>query len=218
MYLVKTPGLVSQLLPQYLWKGDTRNKTIYLTFDDGPIPEVTPWVLEQLEKYNAKASFFCVGDNVRKYPEIYNSVIEQGHIVGNHTFNHLNGWENNDEQYLKNIERTSHFVKSDLFRPPYGKISRSQTRSVKDKYTIVMWDILTGDFDQGLSKEDCLEKALRKTEAGSIVVFHDSIKSWSKMSYVLPRMLKHFSDLGYRFDSLHEWSKLQPESRMALTA
>ena len=153
MYLVKTPFLLRWLYPDLVWKKPSAN-TIYITFDDGPIPEVTPFVLNALADYDAKATFFCIGDNVRKYPEIYQEVIKAGHSIGNHTFNHLNGWNTDDEKYLENIGECAEYVKSDLFRPPYGKIKKSQIRKLKTRHPdikVIMWDVLSGDFDQNLS-------------------------------------------------------------------
>lgn len=202
MYFVKTPRIIKQIFPSFKWDQPTENKEIFLTFDDGPIPEVTPWVLEQLDKYNARATFFCVGDNVRKYPEIFDQIIEQGHQVGNHTFNHLNGWNTLTEEYLDNIEKCSDLVDSTLFRPPYGKISRKQSQIISKKFSIVMWDVLSGDFDPEISKITCLENVLQHTTSGSIVVFHDNIKSFEKLQFVLPVFLEHFTAKGYFFSTL----------------
>ena len=205
MYLVKTPFLLRWLYPDLVWKKPSAN-TIYITFDDGPIPEVTPFVLNALADYDAKATFFCIGDNVRKYPEIYQEVIKAGHSIGNHTFNHLNGWNTDDEKYLENIGECAEYVKSDLFRPPYGKIKKSQIRKLKTRHPdikVIMWDVLSGDFDQNLSPEKCLENVLRATVPGSIIVFHDSLKAFDRLKYVLPKALEYWSDKGFVFKNLN---------------
>ena len=216
MRFYKTAWWVRQVLPQYTWKITAQKPTIFLTFDDGPIPEVTDFVLEQLEQYKAKATFFCVGDNVRKYPEIYNRVIEGGHHVGNHTYNHLNGWKTNDKAYLDNIaqcqqvmvENASENIAKEepqkpLFRPPYGKIRKQQMKQLSLDYQVIMWDVLTYDFDAQLSSERCLEKAIECTTSGSIVVFHDSVKSVDKLRQVLPQYLKHFAEKGFTFEAIN---------------
>ncbi len=209
MYWHKTPALVKSLFPQFLWDKPEDTKTIYLTFDDGPIPEVTDFVLEELSTFKAKATFFVVGDNVRKYPEIFNRVIDNGHSAGNHTYNHLNGWRTTATEYLDNISLCQNeFSKQGyarivkLFRPPYGLIKRQQAQKLNGDYKIVMWDVLTGDFDKSLSPDKCLSKTLAAVSDGSIVVFHDSKKSERRLKYVLPRVLQHFSDQDYTFAAL----------------
>ncbi len=212
-YLVKTPKIIQQLFSKYQWKVTTDKKEIYLTFDDGPIPEITPWVLEQLQKYQAKATFFCVGDNVSKYPEVFNSVVQEGHAIGNHTFNHLNGWKTATNSYVENVEKCAVTIKKQqtkpietnslLFRPPHGKIKPSQAKKLLQKgYKIILWDVLSGDFDPGLSKETCLNRVLKNTQKGSIIVFHDSEKAFKNLEYVLPKTLEHFSKKGYVFKNL----------------
>ncbi len=192
--------------PSVVWKIKTNEKTIFLTFDDGPIPIVTDFVLETLANFNAKATFFCVGDNIVKFNEVFNEVINQGHSVANHTHNHLNGWKTNDEEYLQNIKICGqHFLDSKLgkmFRPPYGKITKKQIQLIDNQYVIIFWDVLVGDFDLNLSPQIMLEKAIKNTENGSIVVFHDSQKAFQNMKYVLPKYLKHFKNLGYKFELL----------------
>lgn len=177
---------------------------IYLTFDDGPIPEVTEFVLETLEKYHAKATFFCIGDNVHKYPLIFDRLKYHGHSIGNHTFNHLNGWETNDEKYLNNVNQCDQMLgnQAKLFRPPYGRIKKSQAKLILPKKDIVMWDVLSGDFSSSISPERCLNKTLKYTRPGSILLFHDSIKAKNNMEYALPRVLEHFGSLGYKFKKL----------------
>lgn len=175
---------------------------VFLTFDDGPIPEATPWVLDQLNKYNAKATFFCVGENVDRYPEIYYRILEEGHSVGNHTYNHLNQWNTKNNEYLKNVDKASKSILSDLFRPPYGKITPTIISKLRKEYDIIMWDVLSGDFDPSISKEDCLENVTQNAKKGSIIVFHDSIKAIDKLKFVLPKVLDHFSRQKIRMSSI----------------
>lgn len=212
-YFAKTPEIIEKLFSNYQWKVATNQKEIYLTFDDGPIPEITPWVLKQLAKFQAKATFFCVGDNISKYPEIYDTVLQEKHRIGNHTFHHLNGWKTKSNSYVENIDKCAFEIekqqmksvtKSDLlFRPPYGKITPSQRKKIVEKgYKIIFWDVLSGDFDQNISKETCLENVVNNTEKGSIIVFHDSEKAFKNLEYVLPRFLEYFSKKGYVFKSL----------------
>ena len=202
MYLVKTPGFIQNLFPNFTWNIPTEEKVIYLTFDDGPIPEVTPWVLDQLQAYNAHATFFCVGDNVGKYPDLFEQIIEKGHAVGNHTFNHLNGWKTDNIPYFHNIRRCARMVNSELFRPPYGRLRPKQSQFLQRHYRIVMWDILSGDFDPKLSAEQCYNNVVNNAKPGSIVVFHDSLKAQEKLTYSLPRVLKHLSKQGFIFKKL----------------
>ena len=203
MYFVTPPYVVRSLSKRNLtWKINTTENIIYLTFDDGPIPEITTFVLKQLEKFNAKATFFCVGDNVRKYPEVFEKIVTDLHSVGNHSYNHLNGWKSLSKDYLHNIEKCSPFFETDLFRPPYGKISPMQILKLKKNYSIVLWSVLSYDFDCETTCQRCLENVISHTKAGSIVVFHDSIKAKKNLFYTLPRFLKHFTDLGFEFKSL----------------
>lgn len=204
MYLVKTPQLIQNLFPNFTWRIPTMEKVVYLTFDDGPIPEVTPWVLEQLAAYNAKATFFCVGENIQKHPEVFQQVVDEGHAVGNHTYNHLSGWATDNIPYFHNIRHCANQVQTVLFRPPYGRIKPKQAQFLARHYRIVMWDILSGDFDSKISPEQCLHNVVSNVNPGSIVVFHDSLKTEGKLSYVLPKVLEHFSALGYQFGSLNE--------------
>lgn len=193
------------LFPKRLWAIKTTQKVIYLTFDDGPIPEVTPYVLEELNKVNAKATFFVVGDNVRKHPEIYQQVVSGGHEVGNHTMHHLKGSKTLNSSYLKDVREAQAYILKEnprrLFRPPYGRLSRAQARALPD-FKVVMWSVLGYDFDPSLPPEECLKKLKQLTKPGSIVLLHDSLKTIEKLKHVLPPYLKHFSDLGYQFKCL----------------
>lgn len=219
-YVVKIPFFVPFFFPKRRWHFSRTEKTIYLSFDDGPIPEITPWVLNELKKYNAKATFFCIGKNIEENPEIFRQITQEGHTVGNHTYNHLNGWQTETSVYIENVEECTRqmaevgrrktddgkqSIKSSklLFRPPYGKITGKQAKFLRKKgYQIVMWDVLSGDFDQTISKEKCLENVLKNSGNGSIVIFHDSVKAEKNMRYVLPKVLAHFSKKGFRFKAI----------------
>lgn len=206
MYLVKTPWWFRALYPSLTWRIKEPGKTVYLTFDDGPHPTATDFVLDQLKQYNAKASFFCIGKNVADYPSIYQRILDEGHSVGNHTYHHTNGWKVNDDVYLKDIADASVLIKSNLFRPPYGRIKYSQIKKLQAPdsrlQTVVMWDVLSGDFDPDLTGEACLGYVLYHAKPGSIIVFHDSEKAWARMSFALPKVLEHFSKEGYEFKGL----------------
>ena len=230
-YPVKTPRIIQSIFGKYRWRIESEKRVageqsgeIYLTFDDGPIPELTPWVLQQLSQYNAKATFFCIGENVKRHPEIFQKILSEKHSIGNHTNSHLNGWKTNKKVYLNNIEKAevnfessviglgspneletagNNSLKTSLFRPPYGKIRPSQANKILNKgYDIIMWDVLSGDFDLSLSKENCLKNVLTNTESGSIVVFHDSEKAFKNLEYVLPKVLEYFTEKGYVFKSI----------------
>jgi peptidoglycan-N-acetylglucosamine deacetylase len=181
------------------WRIPVSGPELFLTFDDGPIPEVTPEVLRILDQFNAKATFFCIGDNVRKHPEIYRSILEKGHRTGNHTYHHLNGWKTPLYTYLRNTQECAGQVKSDLFRPPYGRITRAQARALRKRYRIIMWDVLSKDYDPSVSYDKCLRNVTENSKAGSVIVLHDSLKASEKMLYVLPRILDHFSEQKYFF-------------------
>ncbi len=179
--------------------------SVYLTFDDGPHPSITPFVLDQLKAHNAKATFFCIGKNVSQYTDVYQRTIAEGHTVGNHTHNHLNGWFTKTEAYIDNIEKAAKLINSRLFRPPYGRIKRSQANRLmrkKPSYKIYMWDVLSGDFDIMLEPEKCLANVLENIEPGSIVVFHDSEKAWDRMSYALPHVLEYCTQQGWDVKAL----------------
>jgi peptidoglycan/xylan/chitin deacetylase (PgdA/CDA1 family) len=205
MYLVKTPWLLKAFYPNLIWNKDRKRRSIYLTFDDGPIPIVTPFVLNILKQYNAKATFFCIGDNVSKHPDVFEQVKNAGHSIGNHTFNHLKGWKTEDKTYFENFLKADEQLHTGLFRPPYGRIKKSQIILLKQAnpdLNIVMWDVLSGDFDLNLSPEACLQNVLKHTENGSIVVFHDSLKAYERLEYVLPRAMEEWSKMGYSFSPL----------------
>ena len=208
MYWFKTPNIVPTLSQSMIWKIPTRKKEIFLTFDDGPVPGVTDIVLDLLAQYDAKASFFMVGNNAATHSELAMEVLNQGHVIGNHTYNHRNGWNVSALNYLREIQETQNLfyekfgISLEYFRPPYGKITPWVSSAINGHYRIVMWDVLAGDFDPKLSPENCTAKVLQHTERGSIVVLHDSLKCKEKMLYTLKRTLKHFSALGYTFRSL----------------
>ena len=206
-YFVKTPWWLKKIYPNRVWDIDTNEKIIYLSFDDGPHPEATPFVLDELAKYNAKATFFCIGKNVVDYPDIYKRILDEGHAIGNHTQQHLNGWKTSTEIYLTDVSEAAKNISSNLFRPPYGRIKRSQAKGISEALKnksakIVMWDVLSGDFDMSLSNEKCLENVISKTRTGSIVVFHDSEKAFSRLKYTLPAMLEFFTLKGYVFSKI----------------
>jgi peptidoglycan/xylan/chitin deacetylase (PgdA/CDA1 family) len=201
LYLTKSPWWLKRLYPRRVWSIDTKEKVLYLTFDDGPDLRATPFVLEQLKKHGAKATFFCIGRNTAKYPELYQRIIAEGHTTGNHTFHHLNGFKTANSDYIANVTQAASLIHSRLFRPPYGRLKSAQARRLGD-YKIIMWDVLSGDFDKGLSREASLRIVIGKSVPGSIIVFHDSEKALSKMEYVLPLVLEIFSEKGYRFEKL----------------
>jgi peptidoglycan/xylan/chitin deacetylase (PgdA/CDA1 family) len=208
-YLVKTPWILKKIYPDYLWSIDTKAKEIYLTFDDGPHPVATPFVLKQMKQYNALATFFCIGKNVILYPEIYKQISVEGHSIGNHTQNHLNGWKTKNDIYLKDVADASRIIDTGLFRPPYGRITSFQAKNLKSVFNgkhpkVVMWDVLSGDFDTTITPETCLANVIRKTIPGSIVVFHDSEKAFLRLEYTLPRVLKYFSENGYSFKTIDQ--------------
>ena len=205
-YWIKTNWIIKKIFSNYTWDVSNTGNTIYLTFDDGPIPEITTWVLEELKKYALKATFFCIGENIAKHPEIFKKVISEGHAIGNHTFNHLNGWKTPTEIYIENIklceeviEKTTNYnSRSKLFRPPYGKLKTAQARAIeKLGYKIIMWDVLSADFDTTLSKEKCLDNVLSNVKPGSIIVFHDSVKAFKNLQYVLPKTLAFLEENNF---------------------
>lgn len=232
-YKYKTPFILKYLFPECEWKVKTKDKKIYLTFDDGPVPDVTEYVLEVLKKYDCKATFFCVGENIYRNPGIYKKLVAEGHQTGNHTYHHLNGWSTDTEDYIRNVQLCQEVMdealrgrlpapghedvvnkaapgfnepvdnavkrKSGLFRPPYGKIKKSQTGYLKNHYRIIMWDLLTRDFDRNEYPHDCLKAAVKYTEEGSIVIFHDSVKAEKVMRNVLPQYIEICLERGFSF-------------------
>jgi len=202
MYFIKTPQLLKRIYPNQVWSFPTAEKKIYLTFDDGPTPSITEEILSELKKFSAKATFFVVGKNAEQYPELIESIRADGHGVGNHTYQHLNGWMTNTKSYVKDVLRCEEIISSKLFRPPYGRITRAQTRIMINRYKVIMWDVLSGDFDPTISKDRCLHNVLDNTKPGSIIVFHDSIKAVGRMKYSLPRVLEYFSSKGFSFEKI----------------
>ena len=206
-YFIKTPWWLKKLWPDCIWDIKTDKKILYLTFDDGPHPVATPYVLDQLKKHNAKATFFCIGKNVKEYFHLYRDMIEEEHKPGNHTYDHLNGWKEKDKAYLENIFKAKQIIDSNLFRPPYGRITKFQLNQLsaeKYKLTTIMWDVLSGDFDKNTSAENCFLNVARNAKPGSIILFHDSEKSFAKLSYALPKVLEHFSKQGYEFRAIEK--------------
>lgn len=205
-YWVKTNSIFKKIFSNYVWDVSNLENKIYLTFDDGPTPKITEWVLEELEKHNAKATFFCIGKNILKHPEILEKITNKGHSIGNHTFNHLNGWRTSTKEYLINTKLCEDLIsnlQSKIFRPPYGKIKPSQSKKLRQLgYKIIMWDVLSADFNANISPEKCLENVLKNVTSGSIIVFHDSIKAFSNLEYALPKSLKYLKEKGYVFENL----------------
>ncbi|MEW5674795.1 polysaccharide deacetylase family protein [Flavobacterium enshiense] len=210
-YWIKTNKIIKKLFSNQVWDIPNTENKVYLTFDDGPTPEVTEWVLTVLQKNKIKATFFCIGDNIRKYPALFQKVISEGHSVGNHTFNHLQGWKTTDKVYLENTSRCDEEIHnsdtnrllSNIFRPPYGKIRLSQSAKLRKKgYKIIMWDVLSADFDTKISKEQCLENVIKNTTQGSIIVFHDSKKAFQNLEYALPRAIEFLKEKGFQFGKI----------------
>lgn len=212
-YWIKTHSIIKKVFSNYIWDIPNNEKKIYLTFDDGPTPEITEWVLTQLEQYNAKATFFCIGKNIAAHPEIFAQIQAKGHSTGNHTYNHLNGWKTTTEEFLENIEACetaisnlkSQFsiLQSKIFRPPYGKIKGVQAKKLRQQgYKIIMWDVLSADFDQNISKEECLNNVLSNTRSGSIIIFHDSVKAFKNLKYALPKVLQHLAENHFSFEPI----------------
>ncbi len=197
------PRFIQWFYPGRIWAFSRKENTVYLTFDDGPIPEVTPWVLDTLKDYSAKATFFCIGDNVEKHPEIFTRILTENHVAGNHTYNHLNGWKTNTIEYVQNVLECREIVDSELFRPPYGRLTSRQAKILRKKgFKIVMWEIISFDYDASVSEEKCLQNVLRNIKPGSIIVFHDSLKAEKNLRYVLPKVLEYISEKGWRCSSI----------------
>ncbi len=205
-YLIKTPIILKALYNRCIWHIKDNANSVYITFDDGPHPKATPFILEQLKKYNAKATFFCIGKNVAEYPEIFQQIIDAGHAVGNHTYNHLNGWKTNNFTYFKNINKAHQLIQSNIFRPPYGRITHAQAVGIEKlfpKMKIIMWDVLSGDFDLELSPEECYQNVIETAVPGSIIVFHDSDKAWERLEYALPKFLKYATEQNWKFKKIN---------------
>lgn len=201
------------MFSNFVWGIPNNENSVYLTFDDGPTPEITQWTLLQLKKYNAKATFFCIGNNVEKHPELFNTIIQEGHAIGNHTYNHLNGWKTETETYIKNAKQCEirisnqqseiNNLKSKLFRPPYGKIKSKQAKKLMELgYKIIMWDVLSADFDSSITPEKCLNNVISNVQSGSIIVFHDSVKGFKNLEYVLPKTLEFLKQNGYKCEAI----------------
>jgi peptidoglycan/xylan/chitin deacetylase (PgdA/CDA1 family) len=203
-YWIRTHWLVKKLFPNFVWSIPSNEKKVYLTFDDGPIPEITDFVLDQLDQHNAKATFFCIGDNIRKHPGIFKKIVAGGHSFGNHTFNHIKGWDTPLAAYIENVKRCAGAIdeittdKRKLLRPPYAKITLSQSKELRKMgYKIIMWDVLSADFDQNISPQQCLENVIGNIRPGSIVIFHDSVKAFDNMKSALPQTLQFLKENGY---------------------
>lgn len=199
--------MLKKLYPECVWNIKTVEKVMYLTFDDGPDPVATTFVLDELKKYNAKATFFCIGKNVEDHPEIYKRIIDEAHAVGNHTYNHLNGWHTDDAVYLDNIYKAKNLIDSNLFRPPYGKITKFQLKQLpaeKYKLKTIMWTVLSGDFDAQVKGEECYLTVIKNAREGSVVVFHDSQNAFNRLTYALPLVLKYFTEKGFEFRSIND--------------
>lgn len=201
-YVARYPAFLRMFFPSLVFRMDTGRKAIYLSFDDGPMPEATSMVLQILAEFDAKATFFCLGKNVEKYPELFKQIEESGHEVGNHTYDHLNGWKTSCKEYFKNIEKADGLIGNTLFRPPYGKITPAQIRLLKKKYRIIMWDVIAGDFDPDTNSDQCVKNVLKNIRPGSIIVFHDTLKAMEKLSKALPVVLKELKEQDYEMLSL----------------
>jgi len=209
---VKTNRLIKWVFPKYTWDIPNNANTIYLTFDDGPIPEITEWVLDLLKEHNIKATFFSIGDNIEKHPDIFQKIIQEDHAIGNHTFNHLKGWKTAKKEYIENTMLCEKAIQqhakneghgSKLFRPPYGKIKASQARLLRRLgYKIIMWDVISMDFDKNITPEKCLENVIKNTTSGSVIVFHDSIKAFGNLQIVLPEAIRYLKEKGFVFDKI----------------
>lgn len=204
MALFKVPSAFPFLFRDLCWKIPATEKVLYLTFDDGPEPAVTPYVLDLLKRYNARATFFCIGKNVAQHPSLYSRIKEEGHATGNHTYSHLKGWITRTNEYLKDVKACADLVDSRIFRPPYGKISYSQYRKISRDYCIVLWDIITHDYDKHLDVNKAVKACISSANPGSVIVFHDSLKAQRNLEVLLPAILEHFSKEGYTFSSLSE--------------
>lgn len=202
---LNTTGLLRHIYPkQLIWNIPNNDKSIYLTFDDGPTPGVTDLLLDILRKHDAKATFFCLGKNVKKHPSLFNQIVNEGHVVANHTWGHLNSREVKTDEYLRSIAKANQIIQSNLFRPPYGRIRRKEAKLISKNYKIIMWTVVSGDFVANQSQNDCLHTVQKYTKSGSIIVFHDSEKAAKKMLFTVPRILKYYQEAGYKFEAINE--------------
>jgi len=201
MYLVKTPLFIQKIYDSCTWRIDS-HENAYLTFDDGPDPEATPWVLATLKSFGAKATFFCIGEKARDYPEIMKQILSDGHALGNHSYSHSSGWTTKTDNYLTDVAKCKELVDSKLFRPPYGRLKPSQLKALKSDYEIVMWDVMCGDFEARLTSDKCLTNITENAKAGSIILLHDTAASLDKLKFVLPRVLEHFGEIGLKCEPL----------------
>ncbi len=199
---IRLPEFFTGFFPGALWRGPSSENKVFLTFDDGPVPEVTPWVLDLLEEEDINACFFCVGENVHRYPEVFKQIAERGHLVGNHTYNHMQGLKNTGDVYVENVEKAGHLIDSVFFRPPHGWMKRSQYRAVTKHYLVVMWDLVSGDYRQSLSPEEVVNNVLEYVRPGSIITFHDSYKARKNLYGALPVVIQKLKSKGYCFGKL----------------
>ena len=202
MLIEQPPFFYRALFPGAFWRIAPKEKCVYLTFDDGPIPEITPWVLDILDQYSIKATFFCVGENVQRYPEIYKEVIKRGHSTGNHTFNHIQGIRYWSRNFIANVDKAAELIKSNLFRPPHGHMRVAQTWKLRRRYKIIMWDVVTRDYSPHMTGESVLLNVKRYARNGSIIVFHDSLKAEKNMKWALPRSIEWLLSEGYTFKKI----------------
>ncbi len=200
MFNYTIPLWLQSLIPYLTWKVKTNRRVVYFTFDDGPHPSITPWVMEQLDRYNAKATFFCVGENIKKFPETYQILVDNGHSIGNHTFNHLNGWKTGTKDYLENVKKFDQVAKTRFFRPPYGRIKPAQIWGMRKDYQIIMWDILTGDYNRKLNPEVMFHKVSGHIKPGSVVLLHDSEKAEPSLKIILPLLLEYCKQKDFTFE------------------
>ncbi|MBT8384733.1 MAG: polysaccharide deacetylase family protein [Bacteroidia bacterium] len=209
-YLAKTPQVISTLFRNQVWSYSRLKKNIYLTFDDGPTPKITEWVLDTLKQYNAQATFFCIGKNIEQNPAVFKKIIDHGHAIGNHTYDHLNGWKSKKKDYINSVLKTEKIISEyiehpsqKLFRPPYGRIRITQTNELsKYNYKVIMWSVLSGDFDHEITNDDCLKNVINNSNYGDIIVFHDSEKAFDKLKVVLPKTLEILNEKGYNFKKI----------------
>lgn len=210
LYWIKTHSIIKKLFNGFVWDIKNNEKKVFLTFDDGPIPEVTEWVLDILEQYNIKATFFCIGHNINTNPDIFKKIIDAGHAIGNHTYNHLHGWKTNNKEYIDNCtacrnEIDKYYPKGSakLFRPPYGEVKPAQAKRLRHEgYKLIMWDVLSADFDRGITPQQCLDNVINNTRSGSIIIFHDSIKAFDNLKYALPKAIEYLKKQQFVFDKI----------------